>query len=163
MIACFPPLNLSFGSGRAPRAAVEGSFAANATGSTGTLRGSGEGSELVLEGFVGGAAAEAAPWRPVEHGGQTLQLVIGEFGQVAITGQKLADPTVRVLDRTFCQGLWGSQREGFGAGCPCKESVGDEPAAAVEGDGPAAPFRQPLPGLADRPDQGVGLPVRVGQ
>ena len=91
------------------------------------------------------------------------ELVLGEFGQVAITGEEPADPTVRILDRTFLPGAVRIAEIGLGAGRPCKESIGGELGAAVEGDGPAASFRQPLPGLADPPDQCVGLAIRVGQ
>ena len=51
-----------------------------------------------------------------------------------------------------------------GSGAP---AAGNEFAAYAllapgEGDGPAAPFRKPLPGSANPPDQGVGLAVQVG-
>ena len=58
---------------------------------------------------------------------------------------------------------YGVAEVGFGAGPWCKQGIGRELGAAVEGDGPAASFRQPLPGLADPPDQGIGLTVRVRQ
>ena len=45
----------------------------------------------------------------------------------------------------------------------CKEGIGGELGATVEGDGPAASFRQPLPSSADPSDQSMGLAVRVGQ
>ena len=92
-----------------------------------------------------------------------LELVLGQLGQVALAGQEPADPTVRVLDRTFLPGAVRIAEIGFGADAGRKQGVGGELGAAVEGDGPAASLRQPLPGLADPPDQGVGLAVRVRQ
>ena len=99
---------------------------------------------MVLQGLIRGAVAEAALRRRIEQGGHALELVLGELGQVALAGQKAADATVRVLDRTLLPGAVRIAEEGFGAGRPCKDGIGGELGATVEGDGPAASFRQPL-------------------
>lgn len=135
----------------------------SATGLAGRLRCSGEGGELVVEGFVRRAVAEAAPRRCMEHRGHALQLVLGELGQVAVAGQKAADAAVRVLHRTLLPGAVRIAEEGLGAGGSREDGLGGELGATIEGDGPAASFRQPLPGLADPSDRSVGPAIRVGQ
>ena len=102
-----------------------------------------------MEDFVWRAVAEAASRRRVQHGGHALKLIVGELGQVAITGQEAADPTIRILDRTFLPGAVRIAEEGLGAGRPCKESIGGELGATVEGDG--APFLWWVKLLVDLP------------
>ena len=98
----------------------------SATGSADILSGSGEGGELVLEGFVRGAVAEASPRRSIQRGGHALELVLGELGQVAIAGQEAADATVRVFDGTFLPGAVRVTEEGLGAGGSREDGIGGE-------------------------------------
>ena len=104
-----------------------------------------------MEGFVGGAVAEAASRRRIEHRGHALELVVGELGQVAIAGQEAADTAVRVFDGTFLPGAVRVTEEGLGAGGSREDGIGGELGATVEGDAPTASFRQPLRGSAARP------------
>src|SRR5215208_3665132 len=127
------------------------------------LGGLGEGGQLVLESLVWCPIADAASGCGVEPCGQALELVFGEFGQVTLARQEAADSTVGIFHGAFLPWAVRIAEVGRGSGCPGKKGMGGELGTAIEGDGPAASLRQPLPGSTDSSDEGVGLTIGVRQ
>src|SRR3954453_2558048 len=79
----------------------------SATGPAFILRRLGESGQLLLEGLLRGAVAEAAPGRGVERRHQTGKPVHGQLGGVGLPRRKAADPAIGVLDRAFLPGaVW---------------------------------------------------------
>jgi hypothetical protein len=108
------------------------------------LRGLGESGQLLLEGLLRGAVAEATPGRGVERRHEPGKLTRGQRGGVALARQEAADPAVGVLDRAFRPGAVRVAEPSLRPKAVLEQTLGGELGAAVEGDAPAAALGQLL-------------------